>query len=103
MIQGTSLLHTHFKRFGMLMHTGTIETATCKGSKSKTEAMYFPSVSTIRDHMRICKESGDPCSLEQFTADKRADFSLLGVKGEYIISFTNQFCYLGTIISSDLR
>ena len=101
MIRGTSLLHTHFKRFGMLMHTGTIETATCKGSKSKTEAMYFPSVSTIRDHMRICKESDDPCSLEQFTADKWADFSLLGVEGEYI-SFTNQFCYLGTIISSDL-
>ena len=29
------------------------------------------------------------------------DFDLLGVEGEYI-SFTKQFCYLGTIISSDL-
>jgi len=84
----------------MLMHTGTHATATCKGSKSKTEAMYFPSNSTIKEYKEY-NESNDTCSLEEFTADKWADFNLLGVEGEYI-SFTNQFCYLGTIISSDL-
>ena len=104
MVRGTSLLHMHFKRFGMLMHTGTRDTATRKGSKSKTEAMYFPSNSTIKEHsehMTLHKESNDARSLEEFTADNWADFDLLGVEGEYI-SFTNQFCYLGTIISSDL-
>ena len=99
MIRGTSLLHAHFKRFGMLMHTGTHATATQSGSKSKTEAMFFPSDSTIKEHAQL--EDNDPRSLEEYTKDKWADFDLLGVDGEYI-SFTNKFCYLGTIISSDL-
>ena len=43
MINRTSLLHLHFQRFGLLMHVGTRATVYSKGSKSKTEAMYFPS------------------------------------------------------------
>ena len=42
MINGMSLLHTHFKRFGPLMHVGTRATAGGQDSKSKTEAMHFP-------------------------------------------------------------
>ena len=99
MIQGTSLLHAHFKRFGMLMHTGTRATATRNGSKSKTEAMFFPSDSTLREHAQL--DDNDSRSLEEYTKDSWADFDLLGVDGEYI-SFTNKFCYLGTIISSNL-
>ena len=99
MILGTSLLHAHFKRFGMLMHTGTRATATRNGSKSKTEAMFFPSDSTLREHAQL--DDNDSRSLEEYTKDSWADFDLLGVDGEYI-SFTNKFCYLGTIISSNL-
>ena len=43
MITGTSLLHTHLQRFGMLMHVGSRATKTSEGSKSKTEAV-FPAV-----------------------------------------------------------
>ena len=43
MINGMSLLHLHFQRFGLLMHASTRATPSTKGSKSKTEAMYFPS------------------------------------------------------------
>mmetsp|Transcript_20704 Transcript_20704/g.31651 ORF Transcript_20704/g.31651 Transcript_20704/m.31651 type:complete len:129 (+) Transcript_20704:425-811(+) len=52
--------------------------------------------------MKMQKERNDPHSLEEYmyTASSWADFGLLGVGREYI-SFTNQFCYLGTIISSD--
>ena len=99
MIQGTSLLHAHFKRFGMLMHTGTRATATRNGSKSKTEAMFFPSDSTLREHAQL--DDNDSRSLVEYTKDSWADFDLLGVDGEYI-SFTSKFCYLGTIISSNL-
>ena len=65
MIQGTSLLHAHFKRFGMLMHTGTRATATRNGSKSKTEAMFFPSDSTLREHAQL--DDNDSRSLEEYT------------------------------------
>ena len=43
MINGMSLLHLHFQRFGLLMHVGTRATPSSKERKSKTEAMYFPS------------------------------------------------------------
>ena len=65
MIRGTSLLHAHFKRFSMLMHTGTHATATQSGSKSKMEAMYFPSDSTIKEHAQL--DDNDPHSLEEYT------------------------------------
>jgi len=62
--------------------------------------MFFPSDNTIREHMELQKDN-DTRSLEEYTIDSWADFNLLGVDGEYI-SFTNKFCYLGTIISSYL-
>ena len=78
MIQGISLLHAHFKRFGMLMHTGTRATATWNGSKSKTEAMFFPSDSTVREHAQL--DDNDSRSLEEYTKDSWADFDLLGAR-----------------------
>ena len=42
MIMGTSILHTHLQRFGMLMHVGSRATDTSEGIKSKTEAVNFP-------------------------------------------------------------
>ena len=62
MIRGTSLLHAHFKRFGMLMHTEPRATATRSGSKSKTEAMFFPSDLTIKEHAKSKSEDNDPRS-----------------------------------------
>ena len=44
MITGTSLIHIHLQRFGMLIHVGSRATETRAGSKSKTEAVYFPVV-----------------------------------------------------------
>ena len=51
--------------------------------------------------MKLQEENNDSCSLEEYTMNSWADFDLLGVDGEYI-SFANNFCYLGTVISSDL-
>ena len=52
MITGTGLLHTHHQRFGMLMHVGLCATETSEGSKSKTEAVYFPHRDTHIDEIR---------------------------------------------------
>ena len=88
MINGTSLLHTHLQRFGMLMHVGSRATETSEGSKSKTEAVFFPSRTTST-------------SIEEIQSNS-ADFDLVCDSGGFI-TFTNEFYYLGTIISSDLR
>ena len=88
MINGTSLLHTHLQRFGMLMHVGSRATETSEGSKSKTEAVFFPSRTTST-------------SIEEIQSNS-ADFDLVCDSGGFI-TFTNEFRYLGTIISSDLR
>ena len=61
--------------------------------------MFFPSDSTLREHAQL--DDNDSRSLVEYTKDSWADFDLLGVDGEYI-SFTSKFCYLGTIISSNL-
>ena len=53
MIRGTSLLHVHFKHCDMLMPTRASASATCCGSKSKTEATSFPSDDMIRDHKKM--------------------------------------------------
>ena len=86
MITGTSLLHTHLQRSGMLMHVGSHATETSEGRKSKTEAVLFPRRNTSIDEMQ----------------SNSADFDLVCDSGGFI-TFTNEFCYLGTIISSDLR
>ena len=86
MINGTSLLRTHLQRFGMLMHVGSRATETSEGSKSKTEAVFFPSRTA---------------SIVEIQSNS-ADFDLLCESGGFI-TFTNEIRYLGTIISSDLR
>ena len=83
-----SLLHLHFQRFGLLMHVGTRATPSSKGSKSKTEAMYFPS------------EQLKNIPADDLAANK-ADFDLT-CKGGGCISFTDEFRYLGSLISCDL-
>ena len=59
MINGTSLLHTHLQRFGMLMHVGSRATETSEGSKSKTEAVFFPSRTTSTSIEEIQSNSAD--------------------------------------------
>ena len=88
MINGMSLLHLHFQRCGLLMHVGTRATPSSKGSKSKTEAMYFPS-----------KQLKD-IPADELAANK-ADFDLT-CEGGGCISFTDEFRYLGSLISCDL-
>ena len=83
---GTSLLHIHLQRFGMLMHVGSRETETSEGSNSKTEAVLFP-----------CRTA----SIDEIQSNS-TDFDLVCGSGGFI-TFINEFCYLGTIISSDLR
>ena len=42
MIKGTSLLHSHLQRSGILTHVGSCATETSEGIKSKTETEFFP-------------------------------------------------------------
>ena len=86
MIKGKSLLHTRLQRFGMLMHVGSHATETSEGSKSKTEAVFFSRRNTPIDEIKL----------------NSADSDLVSDSGGFI-TLTNKFCYLGTIISSDLR
>ena len=86
MITCTIPIHTHLQRFGMLMHVGSCETETSEGSKSKTEAVFFP-----------CRTA----SIDEIQSNS-TNFDLICDSGS-TTAFTNEFCYLGTIISSDLR
>ena len=84
MINGMSrLLHLHLQRSGLLVHVDTRATPSCKGSKSKTEAMYFPS--------KKLKE----IPLDKLAANK-ADFDLT-CEGSGCITFMDEFCYLGSL------
>ena len=87
-INGMSPLHLHFQRFGLLMHVGTRATPSSKGSKSKTEATYFSSKQLKK------------IPLDEFAANK-ADFDLTCERGG-CITFTDEFRYLGSLISWDL-
>ena len=82
---GIGLLHHHLQRFGLLMHVGTRATPSSKGSKSKTEAMHFPS------------NKVNEIPLGELAASK-ADFDLT-CKGSGNITFTDEFRYLGSAIS----
>ena len=88
MINGMSLLLLHFQWFGLLMHVGIRATPSSKGSKSKTEAMHFPS--------KKLKE----IPLDDLAASK-AYFDLT-CEGGGCITFTDKFRYLGSLISWDL-
>ena len=96
MVKGMSLLHIHFKRFGLLMHVGTRAKAGGQDSKSKTEAMFFP--------WQLGKPAltkANKAILRSHITTNAADFDLTCENGGYI-SFTNKFCYLGSILTPDL-
>jgi hypothetical protein len=85
----TALIVRHFRKFGLTIHVGNRE----KGTKSKTEALYVPSM------WRGFKK------YEDIPAEEIADIELVGddfEPGTYI-SFTPTFKYLGTVTSWDLR
>ena len=88
MINGMSLLYLCFQRFGLLMHVGTRATPSAKGSKSKTDAMYFPS--------KQLKE----IPLDKLVANN-ADFDLT-CEGDGCITIIDKFRYRGSLISWDL-
>ena len=75
--QCVPVLHTHLKRFGLLMHVGSVV------KKSKTEAMFCPRPGQAYEDAN--------------TSDVAAD----DVGG--IVSFTKLFKYLGSQIDSSLR
>jgi hypothetical protein len=80
LVAGTSDLHAHFARFGLLMHAGTRQ-ADSTLEKSKIEAIYFPAF-----------PNSEPDVLpEPF------DISAL-----HHIHFTREFCYLGSFLTTDL-
>lgn len=74
MVKGANYLYHHLRRFGLLMHIGKGDTA------SKTEAMYFP---PPRQH----SDGGD-----------QSNFTV----ADGFVSFTAEFCYLGSIIHQTL-
>ena len=84
-INGMSLLHLHYQRYGLLMHVSTRATSSSKCSKSKMEAMYFP--------FKKVKET----PLDEVAANK-ADFYLT-CEGSGCITFIDKFRYLGSLIS----
>ena len=90
MINGMSLLYLHFQRFAPLMHVGARTTPSSKqGSKSKTEAMYFPS------------KKPKEIPLDELAANK-ADFALTCEDGGYI-TFTDEFRYLRSILDFEKK
>ena len=72
------IIHTHFKRFGLLMHVGTADKA------SKTECMYYP------PHRNDVITADDTAAV---AADEEGSF----------VTFTDSFKYLGSRIDCDLR
>ena len=78
------------------MHVSTRATAGGQDSKSKTEAMYFP--------WQLGKPAlakANKAALRSCIAVNTADFDLTCKNGG-CISFTNKFCYLGSILTPDL-
>jgi len=76
MTRGAQLVFDHFAKFGLIMHIGR------NGSKSKTEAIFFPP--------------------KLGTNQTQQSTSQIAVADGYI-TFTNNFKYLGTTIAADLR
>jgi hypothetical protein len=71
---GTTLLFSHFARFGLEMHIGR------ENKNSKTECMYFPAFN------------------EKYQDENTENISV----GDGFVSFTKEFKYLGSLITSEL-
>lgn len=73
LVSGTEVINTHLKKCGLLMHVG-------RGTnKSKTEAMYIPT-----------------------NVNPFGNTSKFTVDGDGFVEFTDEFKYLGTMISNTL-
>ncbi len=81
LIKGTEFVRSSFAQFGLEVHLGT----RANNAKSKTEAMYFPSHSKLKNE--IPQELID------------GDFDIPNGK---FVSFTNKFKYLRTYLSQNL-
>lgn len=81
LIKGTEFVNNTFQSFGLQVHLGDKATNT----KSKTEAMYFPSDPNIpiTDHL------------------KSGNYDV-GKENKHFVSYTTNFKYLGTHLSQDL-
>ena len=66
----------HMRRFGLLMHAGSLDENGTHKTKSKTEAMFFPARSMTQEELDIA------------TADI--------VFGNQYVPFTQEFKYLGS-------
>ena len=75
-----NLTLNHLKRFGLQMHTGTVN------KKSKTEVLYVPK--------RVKSISKDNTELP--------DLSPIILTNDTQITYTDRFTYLGSVITSDL-
>jgi len=82
-IEGSKLVANEFSRLGMTVHLGVRGMDGKADTKSKTEAVFFPSRSN---------EDLDPVAREDFD-----------VGNGRFISFCSVFQYLGTLISDDLK
>ena len=82
LIAGTQLIVDTFAKFGLQVHMGKKSTK----EKSKTEAMFIPSISRSMDKQATFKDETENYD----TSD------------DGFISFCPKFCYLGTTITSQL-
>ena len=78
LIRGTSFVQRSFAQFGLEVHLGH----QTENSKSKIEAMYFPSHSKSKEEIPEELVSGD-----------------FDIPGDRFVSFTSKFKYLGTYLS----
>jgi hypothetical protein len=85
LVAGATDLHAHFARFGLLIFTVQLRPMLLfRNRKSKIENMYFPaSPNTIFSH------SAHPDPFQISTLQH--------------MDFTHEFCYLGSIFTTDLR
>ena len=82
-IRGTKLIVSHFKRFGLTVHTGSRSL----GEGSKTEALYIPPPR---------KESHTKEELLVATGD-------IVIDDDRHISYTDEFKYLGSLLEKQLN
>jgi hypothetical protein len=73
----------HMRRFGLLMHAGTLDENGNHQTKSKTEAMFIPA-----------------CPMTQEDIDAATTNIVFGTQ---YVPFTQEFQYLGSRVTTDLK
>ena len=84
-VRGAALIRVRLTRFGLIMHVGTDD------KKSKTEAVFFPGRRTQR--FQQVQETPDTAPLPE---------NIPLPDGSHI-HYSREICYLGSIISHDLK